>query len=70
MTELGKLLVIAGLLLALVGILLWTGVGRGWLGRLPGDFHYNRGNFTFYLPLMTCVLVSLVLTIILWFFRK
>jgi hypothetical protein len=70
MSELGKLLVIVGLVLVVVGVLLWSGVGRGWLGRLPGDVHYSRGNFTFYFPLMTCVLVSLVLTLILWLVRK
>jgi hypothetical protein len=70
MNELGKLLVIVGLVLVVVGVLLWSGVGRGWLGRLPGDIHYSRGNFTFYFPLVTCVLVSLVLTLILWLVRK
>jgi hypothetical protein len=70
MSELGKLLVIVGVVLVVVGVLLWSGLGRGWLGRLPGDVHYSRGNFTFYFPLMTCVLVSVVLTIILWLLRK
>ena len=70
MNELGKLLVIVGLVLVVAGVLLWSGVGRGWLGRLPGDMHYSRGNFTFYFPLMTCVVVSLVLTLILWLVRK
>jgi hypothetical protein len=70
MNELGKLLTVVGLVLVVVGVLLWSGVGRGWLGRLPGDVHYSRGNFTFYFPLMTCVLVSLILTLILWLVRK
>ena len=70
MNELGKLLVLIGVVLVVMGVLLWSGVGRGWLGRLPGDVHYSRGNFTFYFPLMTCVLVSVVLTIILWLLRK
>lgn len=70
MNELGKLLVIIGVVLVVVGGLLWSGLGRGWLGRLPGDVHYSRGNFTFYFPLMTCVLVSLILTLILWLVRK
>jgi len=70
MNEFGKLLVIIGLVLVVVGILLWSGLGRGWLGRLPGDIQYSRGNFSFYFPLMTCVLVSLVLTLILWLLRK
>lgn len=36
----------------------------------PGDIHYSKGNFTFYFPIVTCVLVSLVLTLLLWRFRK
>ncbi|HEV2392651.1 MAG TPA: DUF2905 domain-containing protein [Verrucomicrobiae bacterium] len=70
MNELGKFLVIAGLGLAALGVLLWTGFGRGWLGRLPGDINYTKGNFTFYFPIVTCILVSLFLTLILWLFRK
>ena len=70
MNDLGKLLVIAGLVLTGIGVLLWTGVGRGWLGRLPGDIHYTRGNFNFSFPLMTCLLISLVLSLLLWLFRR
>jgi hypothetical protein len=70
MNDLGKFLVIAGLFLAAVGALLWSGFGRGWLGRLPGDIHYSRGNFTFYLPIVTCLLVSAFLTLLLWLFKK
>lgn len=70
MNDLGKLLVILGLAIAAVGALLWTGFGRGWLGRLPGDIHYTRGNFSFYFPVVTCLLLSLLLTLILWLFRK
>ena len=70
MNDLGKLLVIVGLAIAAVGLLLWTGIGRGWLGRLPGDIHYTRGNFSFYFPVVTCLLLSLLLTLLLWLFRK
>ncbi len=70
MSELGKMLVIVGAMLVVVGLVLWTGFGKGWLGRLPGDIHFNRGNFNFYFPIVTCLLISIVLTIILWFFRK
>jgi uncharacterized membrane protein YidH (DUF202 family) len=70
MNEIGKFLVIVGVIIAAAGALLWSGVGKGWLGRLPGDLHYTRGNFTFYFPIVTCVLLSLALTIILWLFRK
>jgi len=70
MSELGKILVVVGLVITAVGLLLWSGVGRNWLGRLPGDIHYSRGNFNFYFPLATCLLLSLLLTLILWLFRK
>ena len=70
MSDLGKLLVIIGLVLTAIGVLLWSGFGRGWLGKLPGDIHYSRGNFSFYFPLVTCLLVSAFLTLLLWLFRK
>jgi membrane protein implicated in regulation of membrane protease activity len=70
MTELGKVLLIGGLLIAVVGALLWSGVGKGWLGRLPGDIHFTRGNFSFYFPIVTCLLISVVLTILFRLFRK
>ncbi len=70
MNEVGKILVVAGLLIAALGLLLWSGVGRNWLGRLPGDIHYSKGSFDFYFPVMTCILLSLLLTLILWLLRK
>jgi hypothetical protein len=70
MNDLGKFLVLLGLLIAAVGIIMWTGFGKNWFGRLPGDIHYSRGNFTFYFPLVTCILISLVLTLLFWLFRK
>ena len=70
MNDLGKFLVIAGLLLAGAGVLLWSGVGRGWLGRLPGDIHFTKGNTSFYFPVMTCILISVILTLLLWLLRK
>jgi Protein of unknown function (DUF2905) len=70
MNELGKMLFGFGLVIALAGLMLWTDFGKGWLGKLPGDIHYSRGNFTFYFPLVTCILVSLLLTLVLWLFRK
>ncbi len=64
--EIGRMLVVFGLLIALVGVALVL-VGRvPWLGRLPGDVHIQRGNWTFYFPLATSLLLSVVLTLILW----
>jgi len=70
MSEMGKYLVIVGLLIAAVGIVLWSGVGRGWLGKLPGDINYTKGNFSLHFPIVTCLIVSVVLTLLLWLFRK
>jgi hypothetical protein len=70
MSDLGKLLFVGGLIIAAVGLLLWSGIGRGWLGRLPGDIHYNKGNFSFYFPVVTCLLISVILTLVFWLFRK
>ena len=70
MNDLGKLLFITGLVLAAVGLLIWTGVGKGWMGKLPGDINYTKGNFSFHFPLVTCIILSLLLTLILWLFRK
>ncbi len=72
MKDLGRFLMIIGLLLAAFGALLWSGIGRSWFGQLPGDIHYTnpKGNFTFYFPIVTCILVSIVLTLILWLFRR
>ncbi len=64
------MLVVFGVIVALVGLMLWSGFGKSWLGRLPGDIHISRKNFTFYFPLATCILLSLFLTFILWLFRK
>ena len=70
MNDLGKFLVIAGLLIAAMGALLWSGFGKGWLGRLPGDINYSKDDFSFHFPIVTCLLVSAVLTLLMWLFRK
>jgi hypothetical protein len=70
MNDLGKLLVIVGVAITTVGLMLWSGWGRGWLGRLPGDIHYSRENFSFHFPIVTCLLMSAALTLLMWLFRK
>ena len=73
MPQLGKLLVIVGLALAGLGALLWLGRGWGlfsWLGKLPGDFSFKGKNVSFYFPLGTSLVLSVVLTLLLWLFRK
>jgi hypothetical protein len=70
MHEIGKMLVLAGLILAAAGVLLWSGFGRGWLGRLPGDIHYTKDNVSFHFPIVTCLLLSILLSALLWLLRK
>lgn len=70
MPEMGKLLVVVGVAIVLIGLAMWTGVGRGWLGRMTGDIHYSRENFSFHFPIVTCLLFSVVLTLIMWLLRK
>jgi hypothetical protein len=70
MNDLGKVLVVAGLLVAITGALLWSGFGKDWLGRLPGDMNYSKGDFSFHFPIVTCLIVSAILTLLLWLFRK
>ena len=68
--ELGKLLFIVGLVIAAIGLLVWSGFGRGWFGQLPGDVNDSRGNASFHFPIVTCLLISAVLTFLMWVFRK
>jgi hypothetical protein len=70
MNDLGKILVVAGLFIAVVGALLWSGFGKNWLGRLPGDINYSRENFSFHFPIVTCLILSVVLTWLFWLFKK
>jgi hypothetical protein len=53
MNELGKMVFILGVVIMLVGLMLWTGIGKGWIGRLPGDINYSKGNFSFHFPIVT-----------------
>ncbi len=64
-----RFLIIAGLLLVLAGVL-WPWLSKFPWGRLPGDISIVRENFSFHFPLMTSIVVSLVLTLIVWWLRK
>lgn len=68
--DVGRTLVVVGLLIAAVGALVWLLGGLG-LGRLPGDFSWRRGNVRVYVPIASCLLLSLVGTLVLnLFFRR
>jgi hypothetical protein len=62
-------LIVLGVVLLLAG-LLWPWLTKLGLGRLPGDFRYEKDGFTFYFPLTTGVVVSIVLSLLLWLLRK
>jgi hypothetical protein len=70
MPAVGKLLIIFGITIVLVGLALSSGLGTGWLGRLPGDIRIERGNSGFYFPIVTCIIISIVLSLIFSLFRR
>ena len=74
MIPLGKMLLVFGLVMVLLGVvLLVAGHFSGkvpWLGRLPGDVYIQRGSWTFYFPLVTCLIVSIILTLLFSIFSR
>ena len=70
MSELGRLLIVVGTVLLLLGLVLSISGRIPWLGRLPGDIVVRREHFSFYFPLTTSILISLVLSVLLWLFRR
>ena len=65
----GWILLILGLVLAGIGLLWILAPSIPWLGRLPGDIRIERGNVRFYFPLVTCLLLSLIFSLLLWLIR-
>lgn len=71
MQEIGKFVVIAGVLLVVAGLILWRFPTLfGWVGKLPGDISMRKGNVSFYFPVVTCILISAVVTLLSWLFRR
>ena len=71
LSSLGKTLILVGLLIAGLGMLFTLGGRLPWFGRLPGDIVIQKKNFTFYFPVVTCIVVSVVLSFLLnLFFRR
>jgi hypothetical protein len=70
MPEFGKTLIFLGLLLLIVGVILSLAGKLPWLGNLPGDFTIERGRFSFYVPITTCIVISIVISLVLYFFRR
>ncbi len=71
MTDLGKLLLVLGGVIVLIGaVLLLAGKFNLPLGRLPGDIVYRGKNTVFYFPIVTCILLSIIMSLVLWLFRR
>ena len=70
MESFGKLLIFFGILLVALGLILSFGVKISWLGHLPGDISIRRESFSLYFPLTTCLLISLILTLVLYLLRR
>ena len=67
----GRALIALGILLVIVGVAVEYAPRLPFrIGRLPGDIYFHRGNTTFYFPIITCLLVSVVLTLVLWIFNR
>lgn len=70
MRELGKFVIATGVILTLVGFALWSGFAPKWLGRLPGDIRIERAHSAFYFPIVTCIILSVLLSLLLSIFRR
>jgi hypothetical protein len=69
-SDLGKMLIVFGVLLAVVGLIMLAAPKIPLLGKLPGDITYRGKGFTFYFPLATSILISVILSLILYLFRR
>lgn len=70
MGELAKTLIYLGIILVVLGVVLALAGKLPWLGHLPGDIYIQRERFTFYFPLATCILISVIITLVLYFLRR
>lgn len=70
MAGFGKTLIYLGILLVIIGVVFSLLGKLPWLGHLPGDITIQRDRFTFYFPLATCILISVIISLVLYFFRR
>jgi spore maturation protein SpmB len=71
MAQLAKYLILAGILLVIAGLILYFfGNKFSWLGRLPGDIRVEKENFHFFFPITTMIIISVILSLIVYFIRK
>ena len=70
MHDVGKFLMIIGAVVLLLGFILWSGFAPKWLGRLPGDIRIEREQGAFYFPIVTCIIISIALSLLMSIFRR
>jgi len=70
MGGLSKTLIAVGIVLVIVGLLASLAGKLPWIGHLPGDIHIQRGRFSFYFPLTTCIVVSIVISLVAYLFKR
>jgi ribose/xylose/arabinose/galactoside ABC-type transport system permease subunit len=68
--NIGKIIIFIGLLLIVIGFVCMVGNKLPLIGKLPGDIAVERKNYSFYFPVTTCIIISIILSFILWFFNK
>lgn len=70
MHDVGKFLMVIGAIVLIIGFIFWSGFAPKWLGRLPGDIGIEGEHGAFYFPIVTCIIISIVLSLIVSFFRR
>lgn len=71
MSQFGKILIIIGIVLIIAGLIIYfAGDKLSWLGHLPGDIRIEKGNTRFYFPITTMILLSILISVIMWLIRK
>ena len=70
MHDMGKFLMLIGAVVLLLGFILWSDLAPKWLGRLPGDIRIEREHSAFYFPIVTCIIISVVLSLLFSIFRR
>ncbi len=70
MAALGKMLIVIGCIVVVIGVILLFAHKIPFIGRLPGDIYVKRENFTFYFPLTTSIIISVILSLLFWLFRR
>jgi len=66
----GKTLILFGLILVILGVVFLFGGKLPWFGKLPGDIYIQKKDFSFYFPITTCIIISIILTMIFWLWKK